>query len=662
MRLTSVDKSIILLMATVLMLALGDRAGAGRYDPLMATPAGRDTLKNLALWEDQRVTGDGQLFAYLSSRDPLVRLRTVEVIGRIQDLADVDVLVSMLGDPDKRVVNEALFALGQTGADTATARLLQFCKTAKGDQLAMGLEAMGKIDGPAVAEFLMESMHDFNASIRAEAAQAMARAADAVTIPAQLIAIHDPDPSVAWRAIYGLEKNENDRVGKSITTFLQNRDPLVRQYAARTLGKQKYDDAVEALASALADRDIRVVVNAARALGEIGDDDAVQPLGELAAKHRSHHARMAAMESLGEIGEKKAKDYIIQALLDKSVGVRIAAVRALPKTLGEGAEVFINQSVDDGSRLVRAAAVESYGTAGIKPRIGYLMEQAERSEDPMMRSAAVRGLSRIEDDGIGPFLAKKLSDRVSVVAKEVVTALGERDYRPAVGTLMRVYTARTGRNEVDIRIAVLRVLTRWQSAEASELARGALADPDKRIRTAALELLEAVGADSVDVFSDRAIYEENFDPRRRRLLSAPLGLRHAVIETPHGAIELELFGDDAIQTVANFINLAEAGFYNGLTFHRVVPNFVVQGGCPRGDGWGDAGYYIRSEFNQHRYDEGYVGIATDGKDTGSSQFFITMSPQPHLDGRYTIFGRVTRGMDVVWQIDQGDPFSIRVLD
>jgi HEAT repeat protein/cyclophilin family peptidyl-prolyl cis-trans isomerase len=651
------------LLATLLLTAAGGYgAKAGRYDPLMATPAGRDTLRNLALWEDQRVTGEGQLFAYLQSPNPLVRLRTVEVIGRIQDPADVDVLVSMLDDTDARVVTEALFALGQTGADTAVAALVQFCKTAKGNKLAVGLEALGKIGGQAAAEFLMESMHDFNARIRGEAAMAMARAGEKSTIPALLIAIHDPDAAVAWRAIYGLEKNEYERVGKSVTPFLENRDPLIKQYSARTLGKQKYKDAVDPLMSVLGDPDIRVVVNASRALGEIGDDDAAQLLGELSAKHPSHHARKASMEALGEIREKKVNDYMIRSLVDESSGVRIAATQALAKTLEDGADVFISQTVDDGNRLVRAAAIECYGTAGVESRIPMLMEKAEWSDDPMMRSAAVRALAKLEGDDVGPFLVNMMSDKDWVVSTDAVAALGEQDYRQAAKGIIDTYRARVSRNDVNIRLEALKVLGEWQSPEAVGLAQGAINDTDKRIRTAAAELLESVGADPVVAMSDRAIYEENFDRSRRRSLSAPLGARHAVIVTSHGEIELELFGDDAIQTVANFINLAEAGFYNGLTFHRVVPNFVVQGGCPRGDGWGDAGYYIRSEFTQHRYDTGYVGVATDGKDTGGSQFFITLSPQPHLNGRYTVFGRVTKGMNVVWLIDQGDKFEVRIID
>ena len=117
---------------------------------------------------------------------------------------------------------------------------------------------------------------------------------------------------------------------------------------------------------------------------------------------------------------------------------------------------------------------------------------------------------------------------------------------------------------------------------------------------------------------------------------------------------IRLFGEDAPNAVQNFVKLTEQGFYNGLTFHRVVPNFVIQGGCPRGDGWGWPGYTIRCEINGKHYLTGIVGMALAGKDTGGSQFFITHSPQPHLDGRYTIFGEVVSGMDVVDRIERGD--------
>ncbi|MDY6932243.1 MAG: peptidylprolyl isomerase [Halobacteriota archaeon] len=135
-------------------------------------------------------------------------------------------------------------------------------------------------------------------------------------------------------------------------------------------------------------------------------------------------------------------------------------------------------------------------------------------------------------------------------------------------------------------------------------------------------------------------------------------MKKAIIETEKGDIILELFEEDAPNTVANFVKLANDGFYNGIKFHRVIPNFVIQGGCPRGDGTGGPGYTIKCEINPRKHKTGTLSMAHAGKDTGGSQFFITHSPQPHLDGVHTVFGQVTEGMDVVNSIKQGDVMKV----
>jgi len=131
-------------------------------------------------------------------------------------------------------------------------------------------------------------------------------------------------------------------------------------------------------------------------------------------------------------------------------------------------------------------------------------------------------------------------------------------------------------------------------------------------------------------------------------------MKKAVIETKKGNIELELFDKDAPNTVANFEKLAKKGYYDGLTFHRVLNDFVVQGGCPKGDGSGGPGYTIKCEINDNKHGTGSLSMAHAGPNTGGSQFFITHSPQPHLDGVHTVFGKVISGMDVVNSIKQGD--------
>lgn len=131
--------------------------------------------------------------------------------------------------------------------------------------------------------------------------------------------------------------------------------------------------------------------------------------------------------------------------------------------------------------------------------------------------------------------------------------------------------------------------------------------------------------------------------------------RTAVLETAKGTIKFELKESEAPITTRNFITLAEKGFYNGLTFHRVIRKFMIQGGCPKGNGTGGPGYTIKDEFHPElKHTKGAVSMANAGPNTGGSQFFITEEPQPHLNGHHSVFGQVTEGQDVVEKIKQGD--------
>jgi cyclophilin family peptidyl-prolyl cis-trans isomerase len=149
-----------------------------------------------------------------------------------------------------------------------------------------------------------------------------------------------------------------------------------------------------------------------------------------------------------------------------------------------------------------------------------------------------------------------------------------------------------------------------------------------------------------------------------RAVSRKNGRVRAVLTTTKGAFTIEFLPEDAPLTVDNFIRLARAGYFNGVMVHRVVPNFVMQDGDPRGDGNGGPGWSIRCELNLAAYGRGAVGMALSGKDTGGSQWFVTHSPQPHLDGGYTVFGNVNeRDMKVVDSIARGDKIlSVRIME
>ena len=205
----------------------------------------------------------------------------------------------------------------------------------------------------------------------------------------------------------------------------------------------------------------------------------------------------------------------------------------------------------------------------------------------------------------------------------------------------------------DAALAILDALGKQKNNEANEAIKSALNSNDHLIRRKAVALLKANG---VGDFSDRiGLVKTRYTDIDYRRAMARIGKRPiATVVTSKGAFTIEFLPADAPLNVDNFIQLAKRGHFNGQTIPRVVPNFVVQAGDPRGDQNGGPGYQIRCEINEVPYERAAVGMALSGKDTGGSQWFVTHSPQPHLDGGYTVFGHVIRGMDVVDNIARGD--------
>jgi cyclophilin family peptidyl-prolyl cis-trans isomerase len=240
-----------------------------------------------------------------------------------------------------------------------------------------------------------------------------------------------------------------------------------------------------------------------------------------------------------------------------------------------------------------------------------------QAADPVVRAAAAAGLARLK-----------------------VTA--------AVQPLVEAYRAGVRDSSYVGRAAALTALAELDAAAATPVLSEALTDADWAVRVRAAALLKRIDPSSDADLRIRPA-PTALDPGRYRaqqLIDPPVSTQ-VFIETDRGTIQIELAVRDAPLSVESFVNLARKGFFGGLTFHRVVPDFVVQGGDPRGDGEGGPGYTIRDELSQRPYVRGTVGMALDWEDTGGSQFFITHSPQPHLDGRYTVIGRVLEGMTVV---------------
>jgi cyclophilin family peptidyl-prolyl cis-trans isomerase len=286
-----------------------------------------------------------------------------------------------------------------------------------------------------------------------------------------------------------------------------------------------------------------------------------------------------------------------------------------------------------------------------------------QDEDKRVRPAVLGALVRLHPADLSTILVEQLEEPDFVVRAAAARHLGELKPAGGADALRQAYTDGLPDSAYEARAAALEALTSYGAAEAADTLTEALTDKDWAVRIRAAALLTRLDPASNAADAIRPVSGQPPVPYDDPRLIGPEVSPRGFIETAHGTIEFELTVLDAPQTTRNFMALARKGFFNGLQVHRVVPNFVVQDGDPRGDGHGGPGYTIRDELNDRPYLRGTVGMALNWADTGGSQFFITHSPQPHLDGRYTVFGRVVNGMDVVDRMRTGDVIQrVRIWD
>jgi cyclophilin family peptidyl-prolyl cis-trans isomerase len=284
--------------------------------------------------------------------------------------------------------------------------------------------------------------------------------------------------------------------------------------------------------------------------------------------------------------------------------------------------------------------------------------------DARVIPAVLAALAAANVPGADRLAAERLTADDFVVRAAAATALADLKATSMVPALVDAYRAARDEAAYVARASVLAAVHRLDVAAARPLLEEALRDRDWAVRVRAASLLRESGTNAVEAQPLRpaASGRPPGDPEWRRIVAPPYSPR-AYIETTKGTIEVELAVVDAPLTAENFMTLARKGFFDDAPVHRVVPDFVIQDGDPRGDGEGGPGYTIRDEINQRPYLRGTLGMALDWEDTGGSQFFITHSPQPHLDARYTVFGHVVSGMDIVDRIVPTDVIRrVRIWD
>lgn len=666
--------AIVVFLAAALLLASAQASAAGsRYARLLADQAGRAKLQTLAAMEEAR-TIDG-IERFVTDRDPLIRLRCAEVLGRAgTGEAAVKQLSVLARDKDAEVAKTAIYSLGLTMDEHAVDALGAVLDEGMKPQWIIALDALGITRQKKASKLAVPFLKNFHAEVRAAAATAIAVIGDSSAAGECVNSLFDPDPRVVARVAYALGRLGHEHSAEKITPLLGSENAEVRARAAEALGRLRSKNAAKAIARLLGDTDRMCAVKAAEALGRIATDDCAELLEPL-LRSDDPWMRSLALQGIAASGRKKSCDAVLPLLGDRSVMVRRFAIEAAACTDGGKSRDPILAMTKGGAPYDRMAALEWLGHIGRPEDAALLASVLASSEDHLEREGAAAGLGRLPDRGLlfevapgvpTPFhvLLETAGDDDWVVGTMSIDALGPQA-KDAVDTLASVFHRFPGRVDADRRLAVIAALERTARdmddparSKAVSLLGEAMMDNDPRVREAAAGAGAAFGVTLTAAGSappwDRGAYP--WGPP-----SLPLGERRIRITTAKGPIEIVLFGDDAPNVVRSILLLAEEGFYNGLNFHRVVPGFVAQGGCPRGDGWGDAGWFLRSQFNMHRYERGAVGMAHSGKDTPGSQFFITYTAQPHLDGRYTVIGKVVSGMDVVDRLEIGDTFGITIL-
>jgi cyclophilin family peptidyl-prolyl cis-trans isomerase/HEAT repeat protein len=658
-------------------------AAQSRYARILESPAGRAKLGALAAMEDAGRLDGGVLEPLLSDGEPLIRARCAEVIGRIGHPSGIPYLVRLIDDADDLVARTAVYSLGLVGGEAALEPLKRCLGERSASIRPYALEALGRTGEKGAAVIIAPWLRNFNSSIRAEAALALAFTADSAVASECEVVIQDPDPRVAWCAAYAMGRLGYRGGTERLAALLAHENPEVRFRAVEALGRLKSSDAVPLIARLTKDPNRWVAVKAAEALGRVGSRKGSSALVELLGSE-DDYLKTLALNGLAVVGEKRHFESVKPLLADRSTMVRRAALGAAATTGGENARMLLLAAVERGTIRERSTALELLGTIGHSEDLLLLVKALNSPGEAIVREGAATGLGNWRKPaelarpcGYGDADGRKLTPLEAlleaangsdwVVASIAVESLGKVGPPEIIPDLMHIYDAHSSFNDGDRKLAVVETVgSNAKKIDAQRFERFALGaflakaarDPDSRVAAAA-----ALAAAKFGVKLEAAptgTWKRGAYPWGKPAL--PLGDRRILITTPRGDIEILLYGDEAPNAVKSILTLAASGFYDGLNFHRVVPGFVIQGGCPRGDGWGDAGYLLRNEVNMHRYERGTVGMADSGKDTAGSQFFITHTSQPHLNGRYVIIGKVTHGIEVVDAIEEGDVFGIRVIE
>ncbi len=589
----------------------------------------------------------------------MLRRAAALTVGRVGARQRVTALRALAADGNASVAAAALYALGLL-KDTASVSLAAAALRGVPAIARAAAWMLGEVGAPGRAALIAAATDASLGARRGPALLALARVKGVSAAPLVPL-LSDGDSAIAWRAAYTLARLRSAPAARAMMAATQSTSVDVRDYAARGLarsvtGDSLGQDAQQRLRALVRDSSARVRITALRVLAGYGAGNgfALAP----ALRDPDPNVRITAA-SFAHLALDSVNGSFLEAWRgDTSFAFRRALAEA---ALHRGAMRGLWSSWHDDAVWQRRAAAAELDGLGPAAEAIVRLGRPLKDQDGRVRAAAAGALATLAESASVASAARTelralARDPDFVVRANALGALARNATAEDLAAALASYAVASHDRDLDARLAFWTVvdsaLARPSTPLPDSLTR-ALAqierpsDPLERSRAASISRF-ASWRDSTGTARTRSWYEararESLDDR------APL----ARIVTDRGTLELALFPAEAPITVDNFVSLARRGYFDGQTFHRVVPNFVAQAGDPRGDGNGGPGYAIRDELNPHRYDRGTLGMALSGPNTGGSQFFVTHSPQPHLDGGYTVFGQLTSGGAVLDRIVQGD--------
>ena len=617
----------------------------------------------------------------LLAPDSLVRRTAALAAGRIGDLRATPLLLQVLDQPDSTVRVAAAFALGLLDDSAAVEPLIQRLTGLPPLDTATANEAvtaLAKIGGKRSADFFASALGGKIALSQADPAPALSqmlleswRLGPDAQAASLLPFAEDTVRDVRWRALYSLGRLRSPEAGTRLINALRADDTETRATVARVLTREYAQRAKLApatvsglLARAVDDEDPGVRINALRSLGTY-HDSLLGPAVASKVEDPDLNVRVQATSSLGELGGSVAAATLRRLVQSKAgFAVRREALLGLARIDRAGFAAAAEPWKSNADWRARAAAAEGWARAGHSGTPAFLSDRDGR--------VIASGLQAWADTVSGPDpaligAARRVLGHADAAVRSVSADALARAAAPAdITPLVQMYnrSVRDSFPEASLSaLGALLAIAKSSGPAGSQVEREFLATVPRPTNYLLRRWAEANWPDAADrwgpaypLSTGRTLQDYRELTRQFILASDSLARPHVFIDTEQrGTLELELFGPDAPMTVANFLRLVDRRFFDGNRWHRVVPNFVVQDGDPRGDGFGGPGGSIRDEINRDRYGaKPMLGMALSGPDTGASQWFITLSPQPHLDGTYTVFGKVVGNFGPLSRITQSD--------